>query len=246
MVLFLFSLILERKGFFINEPTQAKDCNPFTEFSSAEKKVHVIELYTSEGCSSCPPAEKWLNSLYDHEELFQKFVPLAFHVDYWDYIGHKDKFGKKEFNQRQRKYSQKWGKRTVYTPGFVLDGKEWHSLKRTPPSSLGKKVGVLKVKKKESQYLVTFSAIDSSVREFKYHFTSLALGLKNHIKRGENAGKTLKHYFVVDEHQVKTGGKEGVSFSLSPQKVNSPQRALAVWVSVGDDPTPIQATGHCL
>ncbi|MCK5360690.1 MAG: DUF1223 domain-containing protein, partial [Gammaproteobacteria bacterium] len=58
-------------------------------FSSGEGKVNLVELYTSEGCSSCPPAEKWMNNLKDDPRLWQHFVPLAFHVDYWDYIGWK-------------------------------------------------------------------------------------------------------------------------------------------------------------
>jgi len=56
-------------------------------FNSSTQQVNLIELYTSEGCSSCPPADKWLNSLKEQQGLWTEFIPLAFHVDYWDYIG---------------------------------------------------------------------------------------------------------------------------------------------------------------
>ena len=67
-------------------------------FKSPENKVSLIELYTSEGCSSCPRADEWLNKLKEHKNLFKTFIPLAFHVTYWDFIGWKDSFGKKYFD----------------------------------------------------------------------------------------------------------------------------------------------------
>ena len=74
-------------------------------FESNNEQVSLIELYTSEGCSSCPPAERWLSKLADDESLWSHFVPLAFHVDYWDYIGWKDPYASKEYSQRQRRYA---------------------------------------------------------------------------------------------------------------------------------------------
>ena len=94
-------------------------------FSSGENKVTLVELYTSEGCSSCPPAEKWLNSLKEDSRLWTYFVPVAFHVDYWDYIGWKDPFAKSDYGLRQGKYKQQGNIQTVYTPGMMLDGKYW-------------------------------------------------------------------------------------------------------------------------
>ncbi len=68
---------------------------------------NLIELYTSEGCSSCPPADRWLSTLKDHPALWQQLVPIAFHVDYWDYIGWKDRFARAEFTDRQRRFRKK-------------------------------------------------------------------------------------------------------------------------------------------
>ena len=91
-------------------------------FESSEKPTALVELYTSEGCSSCPPADRWLSSLKDDEGLWKEFVPLAFHVDYWDYIGWEDRFADKQYSQRQRRYAHEFSEPTVYTPVYVGPG----------------------------------------------------------------------------------------------------------------------------
>src|SRR5574341_2448544 len=84
----------------------------------------LIELYTSAGCSSCPPADRWLSSL-GSSAAAGKVVPLALHVDYWDYIGWKDGYAKREFSLRQRKLSQLQSLALVYTPQVVLQGRDF-------------------------------------------------------------------------------------------------------------------------
>src|SRR6478672_1752441 len=96
-------------------------------FESGPQKVHLIELFTSEGCSSCPPAEAWLSKLKTNARLWKDFVPVAFHVDYWDNLGWPDRFAAKPWTERQRTYATAWNTTTVYTPEFVLDGREWHA-----------------------------------------------------------------------------------------------------------------------
>src|SRR6059036_4275966 len=88
-------------------------------FQSSGKQPALIELYTSEGCSSCPPAETWLSRLKESPGLWRDFVPMAFHVDYWDYLGWRDPWAAQEFSDRQRAYAQSWRSRRIYTPGFV-------------------------------------------------------------------------------------------------------------------------------
>src|SRR6266480_7047743 len=102
-------------------------------FESGAQKTHLLELFTSEGCSSCPPAEAWLSKLKAQPRLWKDFVPLAFHVDYWDHLGWRDPFAAKEWTARQHQYSASWKSESVYTPGFVLDGREWQD--RTVPVS---------------------------------------------------------------------------------------------------------------
>src|SRR5437867_7110380 len=100
-------------------------------FESGPQKVRLLELFTSQGCSSCPPAEAWLSQLKSNPRLWKNFVPLAFHVDYWDRLGWRDPFAAKEWTARQYQYSANWKSESVYTPGFVLRseerrvGKEW-------------------------------------------------------------------------------------------------------------------------
>src|ERR1700676_1589940 len=94
-------------------------------FESKPARTHLLELFTSEGCSSCPPAEAWLGKLKSDDRLWKDFVPIAFHVDYWDGLGWKDRFAQPEWTRRQNSYAVRWGGSSVYTPGFVLDGREW-------------------------------------------------------------------------------------------------------------------------
>lgn len=99
------------------QPAYAGECSAKSDAST----VPLLELYTSEGCSSCPPADKWLSGLKPDPK---KLIPLAFHVDYWDYIGWKDKFSKAEYSDRQRKTAAYAGAGYVYTPQFVLSGRD--------------------------------------------------------------------------------------------------------------------------
>ena len=98
-----------------------------TTLESGPRKTRLLELFTSEGCSSCPPAETWLSKLKEERGLWRDFVPLAFHVDYWDRLGWRDPFASKAWTQRQYAYSARWKISSVYTPGFVLDGREWRN-----------------------------------------------------------------------------------------------------------------------
>jgi hypothetical protein len=84
----------------------------------AESGPVVIELYTSQGCSSCPPADDMLSELATRDDV----IPLALHVDYWDYIGWKDSFANPEFTRRQQDYSHAAGASTIYTPQMVIGG----------------------------------------------------------------------------------------------------------------------------
>jgi len=88
--------------------------------TSPAHTVALVELYTSQGCSSCPPADRWLAKI----EPSDRIVPLALHVGYWDYIGWKDPFARREFNERQRWLADLNGNRSVYTPGVFMQGRE--------------------------------------------------------------------------------------------------------------------------
>ena len=72
-------------------------------FLSGNERNQLIELYTSEGCSSCPPADRWLAQFVDHPKLWQQIIPIAFHVDYWNYLGWHDRFSLKQHSRRQER-----------------------------------------------------------------------------------------------------------------------------------------------
>jgi hypothetical protein len=93
--------------------------------SSGDGQTVLLELYTSEGCSSCPPMERYLNRLKAHDALWQSYIPLAFHVDYWNYIGWVDRFASAEFAERQRAHAREGNVRSVYTPAMIVNGEAW-------------------------------------------------------------------------------------------------------------------------
>ena len=112
-------------------PTVAAVADDTRSFESSERQTRLIELYTSEGCSSCPPADRWLTTLRDAEGLWTEFIPLAFHVTYWNYLGWRDEFSDASFDQRQRRRAASAGS-GVYTPGVFLDGDEYRRWRRRP------------------------------------------------------------------------------------------------------------------
>jgi hypothetical protein len=138
-------------------------------FQSSGKQTALIELYTSEGCSSCPPAETWLSRLKESPGLWKDFVPLAFHVDYWDYLGWRDPWANKSFSDRQRAYAKQWRSESIYTPGFVLNGKEWRdwSALKDGPKSAGVNAGVLTVTSSDTNHWqVSFAPANASSADY--------------------------------------------------------------------------------
>jgi len=96
------------------------------DLSSGTRQVTLLELFTSQGCSSCPSAERWLNEYVDDDDLWTHIVPVVFHVDYWDYIGWKDVYASQEYGERQRDYARAGKAHGIYT-GFVFQwpGMAW-------------------------------------------------------------------------------------------------------------------------
>ena len=147
------------------------------QFQSAPERTALLELYTSEGCSSCPPAEAWLSGLKESPRLWKDFVPVAFHVDYWNYLGWKDAWSDAGFSERQRSYAQLWHTENIYTPEFVLNGKEWHNwfTGKNGPRSDGENVGVLTVVSGDAKFWrVSFNPAKDSSSRYEIHAALLA------------------------------------------------------------------------
>jgi hypothetical protein len=219
-------------------------------FESGGTQNSLIELFTSEGCSSCPPAEKWISAFKSNQDLWKKTVPVAFHVDYWDRLGWRDRFAKPEFTSRQQHYAAAWGGDSVYTPGFVVNGTEWRDWfggNAIPTSST--KVGVLRVSLGGDRKLTaTFVPETTQLRALALNVALLGNDLESDVKRGENSGRKLRHDFVVLDlikvDMVNESNRWTGSVALPMRTANDEPSALAAWIT--ENSTPIQATGGWL
>ncbi len=216
-------------------------------FDSGPRQVTLVELYTSEGCSSCPPADSWIGQFKDDEKLWHEIIPIAFHVDYWNYLGWKDDFARAEFSRRQRQHQLENNINAVYTPGFVINGMEWRGFfNRSPLPGQSEQIpGNLRLKITGNS--VSLDYHHESQRESQSpliaNLVLLGSEIQSNIRRGENAGKTLTHNFVVLDHQSKKRQIQTWQFNLN----TSPDAtAIAAWLSTSDSQVPIQAVGGWL
>ena len=210
-------------------------------FESGPQRVHLLELFTSEGCSSCPPAEAWFSKLKTEPRLWKDFVPLAFHVDYWDRLGWRDSFASKEWTARQYQYAAGWKNDAVYTPGFALDGRE--SRGRTIPSSSTDKPGALKIRVANDKASAEFNPANGPAKDVDLHVALLGFDLNTKPTAGENNGRNLHHDFVVlalVNEKIPNGRGE---IGLTP---DSRARAIAAWITAPNQLEPIQAVGGWL
>jgi hypothetical protein len=217
---------------------------------SPENRVVLLELFTSEGCSSCPPAEKWLSGLKTSPGLWKEFVPVAFHVDYWDYLGWRDPWGSQSYSDRQRGYAEHWRKDSIYTPGFVLDGQEWRAWspqKGGPPAS-NTRAGILKASSSDAaHWLVSFSSVRQHSAGYEVHAAILANDLVSDVKAGENRGRRLSHDFVVTSLATSLLKNYGQKFQaelvLKADNQDKRRLAIAFWVTPLGNLEPLQAIG---
>nr|WP_321222802.1 DUF1223 domain-containing protein [uncultured Psychroserpens sp.] len=177
--------------------------------------VTVLELFTSQGCSSCPPADKLLTQVQNNKDV----IALSYHVDYWNYIGWKDPFSKEKFSNKQRKYGQKFNSSTIYTPQVVINGKEHF---------VGSNVDIMNSKLKHyskiaAKNTIVVSNIDSANNKISFDY-SIEGDIKNkslkvilvieeritNISKGENRNRTLKNSnIVVLEDTLMLNSKSG-------------------------------------
>ena len=216
------------------------------QLESGPDRVAMLELFSSQGCSSCPPAEQWLSQLKEHPLLWKRIVPVAFHVDYWDNLGWKDTFASLQHSQRQRRYKLYGRCKAVYTPGFVLAGSEWREWfqSRELPSLEGDISGNLKVSIDSAQIRARFvRAADN--RGMLLNVAILGFDMVTPVHRGENRGRQIAQDFVVLSHHTHSSD-DGMWKVATPSVSGEGKRAIALWVSYGSDPTPLQAVGSWL
>lgn len=220
-----------------------------THIESGPQQTTLIELYTSEGCSSCPPAEAWLSRLKSDPGLWKQFVPIAFHVDYWDRLGWPDRFASKQWTERQSRYAALWRSESVYTPAFVLNGREWRNWSGTLPPPDDKVTGVLRASSDDGKtWSIEFRPAQGEAGEWEAHLAFLGSGISSKIGAGENSGRNLQHDFVVLSQQsgpMKSGAGHAIgSLTIGSTGENAPRKAIAVWITHRDQLVPVQSAGR--
>jgi hypothetical protein len=158
----------------------------------------VVELYTSEGCSSCPPADRWLGQLQGRADV----LALAFHVDYWNGLGWKDRFARSEFTLRQRQQQAVNGARFSYTPQVVVDGHDrpdWPSMglagvRAAAPVAIA-------LARDGERFDASVTALPGAPPRLAAYWAVTEDDHVSAVKAGENAGATLRHAAVVRELQ---------------------------------------------
>ena len=173
--------------------------------SSGDKQTAVVELYTSEGCSSCPPADRWLSSLIEAPKEELNVLALAFHVDYWDYLGWKDRFSSADYTRRQRQLGANNLQRTIYTPEFFVNGMEargsgniLQKIQQSNQQQAPLKLKLTVSRDKTDLVIELHSPGDrDTVGQIHHRYLVYENDLSTDVKRGENSGETLQHQQVV-------------------------------------------------
>ena len=172
--------------------------------NSSSHPVALVELYTSQGCSSCPPADKWLSSLEASGFSKDQVIPLALHVDYWDYIGWKDQFSQASFSKRQTEYRKRKRSSSVYTPQIIFNGEDVRRVRfENQINSLQKERAVVDfgatavLNDDLLQVTIDIQRMDKLAINSRLKLVIAENNLVAHVKTGENTGRTLHHEHVV-------------------------------------------------
>lgn len=167
--------------------------------TGAQRNV-LLELYTSEGCDSCPPADRRLSQFKGQAEYAGRLVPLAFHVDYWDRLGWVDRFASPRHAQRQQEMASLARSRMVYTPQFLRNGRDWRSvaspLDGIVPAAAGPRI-VLEMGVATGGQLAVEGEVSATNEAAEVYLALYENNLRSQVRAGENAGKTLNHDYVV-------------------------------------------------
>ena len=230
-------------------PAQAGQCSA----ASGDRTAVLVELYTSEGCDSCPPADRWLSSLQSGYTP-QQVVPLSLHVDYWNYLGWNDPYAKREFATRQRRLQELKRARVVYTPQVIVQGDDFRRWSGPEFAASVKRINAMPARARleitlESAGVRAFDVTLAAwlldpvpLRDTVAYLAAFENRLVSEVRTGENRGHTLRHDFVVREWEgplaFDAGGKLTLSKSLPLTPTAKPRDAgVAAFVqnrSTGD------------
>ena len=194
-------LIITALALLLTNPAAASTCSA----ESGKSRVALLELYTSEGCDSCPSTDRWFSRLPQRGYTPQQVLALAFHVDYWNYLGWKDPYAQAQFSARQREASRRNQARVVYTPQLLLDGTDYR--RGMFDDDLGRRINAGKApgaqismsidtRDTQPRLRARISTVSDSVQAYAAIYEN---NLVTEVAAGENRGKRLRHDFVVRE-----------------------------------------------
>lgn len=203
--------------------------------------VIVLELFTSQGCSSCPPADELLTQVQANTNV----IALSYHVDYWNYIGWKDPFSKEAFSSKQRKYGQKFNSSSIYTPQVVVNGQEHFvgskadvmtsKLKQYSKISAENKIDISNVASSEND--ITFNYVISGTTKNRVLKAILVIDERiTKIPRGENRNRSLKNSnIVISEAIIQHKNNSGTQTIPIPEIVNTNDKLKLVLLTQKSD-----------
>jgi hypothetical protein len=208
----------------------------------------VIELFTSEGCSSCPPADRVLAEIVD-ESKDRNVLALSFHVDYWDDLGWKDPWSNPSFSARQRSYARVFGKEGAYTPQAVIDGRvellgsdgsriralieDGLATPRGATLTLSTAGGPSPRTIAASYTLTTASSATGTIEGLQVHVALVEGGLVDRPDRGENEGETLRHENVVRAFETVSAQPSGQVVVGLPAEISRQKSSIVAYVQDG-------------
>ena len=213
---------------------------PACRAQSPATRTPVVELYTSEGCSSCPPADRWLSGLKEAAASGQVVVE-GFHVSYWDSLGWIDRFASPAHNARQRELAARSGSAQVYTPQLVRDGHDSRDY-GAPVAARREPAGAVIRLQREGGDAVAQVTPTAAATRWDAYWTVTEHAHASKVRSGENAGEFLQHDFVVRQF-VPAGTHEGPGqLALHPlaPTAGHPQQVNLVVVEAGTG-KPLQA-----
>lgn len=212
--------------------------------------VPVVELYTSEGCSSCPPADRWMSRLHADPRV----IALAFHVDYWDRLGWKDRFSSAAFTRRQREQQAPSGAGFSYTPQVIVAGadrKDWPRLTAASIASTDgmplKAVVTVALERDASTFNATVTALQGAPMRLAAYWAVTDSGFTTQVRSGENMGATLLHDNVVREYRPvaawtpRTSEATSLRFELTTPIDTVHPRDIVLVIIDADSGRPVQA-----
>ncbi len=223
---------------------------------SGKNRVALLELYTSEGCSSCPPADKWLSQLTKQDIGTDKLIPLSLHVDYWNYIGWKDPYSAAAYTQRQRQVAQRNRLRSIYTPQMVFNGRDYRDWRgenikqlldevNSWPAAAKITVNWQPRSNKNITATITSELLDKTDASSTLFVALYENNLVSNVTAGENDGRTLQHDYVVRKmFAISFLGEKNLSKQVTMQiqsDWNKNNLGIAVFVQQSSDGVILQA-----